>query len=128
MNETVLNKINAILAMGVSAEEIGAIAKEAEAAKAEAHAKILKTARENVKAAFNAYNKVLNYPECPDEIWEMVLDSYENDELQGELNTVTNDLQAEIDELINALFAPIDKEEDKKKEDSLSELLKKYIN
>ena len=105
MNDTVMNKINAILAMGITADEIATAAKEAEKAKAEAHNKILEQARANVAAAFDAYNRILGYPKIPQEVWDEVFDTYETDDINEQIEKAKDYIEISVNDLLNFLLS-----------------------
>ena len=130
MNDTVMNKINAILAMGITADEIATAAKEAEKAKAEAHNKILEQARANVAAAFDAYNRILGYPKIPQEVWDEVFDTYETDDINEQIEKAKDYIEISINDLLKFLLDDTEEEKsiEKQEENDLSKILKKYIN
>lgn len=130
MNDTVMNKINAILAMGITADEIATAAKEAEKAKAEAHNKILEQARANVAAAFDAYNRILGYPKIPQEVWDEVFDTYETDDINEQIEKAKDYIEISVNDLLNFLLSDTEEEKstEKQEENDLSKILKKYIN
>ena len=130
MKDTMMNKINAMLAMGITADEIAAAAKEAEKAKSEAHNKILEQARANVATAFDAYNRILGYPKIPQEVWDEVFDTYETDDINEQIAKAKDYIEISVNDLLKFLFDDTEEEKstDKVEENDLSKVLKKYIN
>lgn len=130
---TIANKLDALFAMGYTADEIALIARDQEKERnAAMNIAARANARKNLINAFNEYHEALGFnEEVPKEVWDEVFDDYEKG------LAMFQEHAAEFDAAINELasiFGLADQEKEEEEddwtiidEDELKEELKRKV-
>ena len=132
---TIANKLDALFAMGYSADEIAHVAREQEKEWTAARNLAERAkARDGIIKAFDVYHKTLGVTEnIPKEIWDEVFDEYEKGLVM--INEHAEDFAAALNEL-GVIFGFIEPDEDEAddeddwtviSEDELKEELKRKV-
>lgn len=129
---TIANKLDALFAMGYTADEIACVARNQEKEKnAAMNIAARANARKNLINAFNAYHEALGFnEEVPKEVWDEVFDDYEKGLAMFQEHAA--EFEAAIDEL-TSILGLVDQEEEEDEdwtvinEDELKEELKRKV-